>query len=365
MVDHVFIVIPCYNEQFNIANTCYSLGFGKNCASHERSTTLVLVNNNSTDGTEQVLQQIKSASSPGDVFIHFEPLRGYVSARHSGNLFAREICNSNNWNIQNVLIIQADADTEYFHTYIDTIVDLSSVEGSNVLVEATVGYDAAFRAEYSSYLNFCKKVDNEVEQFFPTDWNEDVIVDDKVSSYRLNDYFNWGGHVSEIFSDEKIYAETTRLYIKGKSTGARKVFTERTWAFHSSRKLLKNPSLQFITAGFPRVDHSLDQIIKDLSKISNEKSFESLFEEPTTKMIEERKVYSLALFSVLPFHVGKAIGDNPKTASMAFYSSMEHYLPQRSFIDFSQPGIFLYDILLLIDTRKEEFINTYNVMAIK
>ncbi|HTN45520.1 MAG TPA: glycosyltransferase family A protein [Flavipsychrobacter sp.] len=300
----VITIIPCYNEEDNISWTCSSLGFGINDAKQNLQHLLVLIDNNSTDSTLSVLQKIKTNSIEGTVYIHIEKEQGYVPARHAGNEIARSIALSNGWNENSVLILQADADTFYSTGYIQEMARISLDVGENVLVEACVSYESKLIRKYRRYFDLCAEVDGRLLSRYKMDTGEEIIVDDKVAGYRLSDYFFWGGHVREYFSNgNEVYAETTRLYLRAKTKGAKKVLAENAEAKHSMRKLIADTALHFATAGFPREDLFKERFkrlnlkidINDIESSKQSSSYEIL--------AEFRLLHVIALFIVLPLYI--------------------------------------------------------------
>jgi len=250
---HAALIIPCLNEEETLADTCASLGFGLGKNSNPTGALLFLVDNGSTDSTLQIAERIKSDSEANTVFIGHEPERGFVPPRHRGNLMAEQFASSMKWKLEDVLILQADADTHYTPGYVASMRAAAESCGPNMMVEACVTYPPAFKAEYPEYMNICDEVDAEFERLFARDLSDDDLVDDKVSGYRLSDYFNWGGLRREYTAGgEEIHAETARLYMKARAKGARRVRADDAQAFHSARKVIEEPALHMATAGFPR-----------------------------------------------------------------------------------------------------------------
>src|SRR5262245_31282857 len=109
----VVLVIPCLNEEENLANTCASLGFGTGKDVSPLGVVLFLIDNGSSDSTIAIAEQLKLNSRENTVFVGHESERGFVPPRHRGNLMAKELAHSMNWNLEDILILQADADTHY------------------------------------------------------------------------------------------------------------------------------------------------------------------------------------------------------------------------------------------------------------
>ncbi|QQD71574.1 glycosyltransferase family 2 protein [Acidithiobacillus ferrivorans] len=111
----IFIVIPCLNEEDCITATCASLGFGDGL---EPPGRLVLVDNGSSDGTAKLMLAIQRASPPGHVLITQEHRRGYVAARRAGMAKVIDVAQRDQVPEEDVLILQADADTIYLPDYL-------------------------------------------------------------------------------------------------------------------------------------------------------------------------------------------------------------------------------------------------------
>lgn len=345
MLEHTFVVIPCFNEGENIIATANSLGFGKDKNATSSNMSLILVDNNSADNTVFFLNNIKANSPNNSVFILSETRQGVVYARHSGNILALEISGNKGWNIDNVLIIQADADTTYSCDYVQIVQNIAEVTDENSLLEARVGYDVKFAAEYDWYVDMCKLIDDKLSNVFPKNLTSDIIVDDKVASYKLSAYMLWGGHKKECDSlGHEIYAETTRLFISAQAHQAKKVMLEEAIAFHSSRKVIDMPCVIFATAGFPREISYTREIAQRFERINN---LMDLARKPVllNKLISLRRMHLLALFSMLPIHVGRVTNNIPYIENNIMLDFCFQYLPARTIADLKDnSGYFLLDV---------------------
>ena len=154
--------------------------------------------------------------------------------------------------LQDVLILQADADTIYGDCYIEAMGNRARQMGPGVMIDACSEYQSEFAEKYNEYISLCNDVDGEFESLL-SDQSQDVIVDDKVCAYWASDYELWGGHKREYTSlGEEIHSETARLYIRAKTYGAIRYLCEEAVAKHSDRRILEDPAYNFATAGFPR-----------------------------------------------------------------------------------------------------------------
>lgn len=95
----ISIVIPAYNEEENLLNTLSSLSDLKT----SRSVEILVVNNNSTDRTQQILDLCRVQS-------YFEPKQGISYARQHGLE-----------NASGKIILSADADTLYPPKWVDSM----------------------------------------------------------------------------------------------------------------------------------------------------------------------------------------------------------------------------------------------------
>jgi hypothetical protein len=149
------------------------------------------------------------------------------------------------------VVLQADADTVYADGYAQNMARAVRC-AANVLAEGISTPPMSFLQRFPEYYAKAQEVDQSMEHVVVQD-HLDVIVDDKVCGYRLSDYFQWGGHRREYNEQgEEILAESTRLFIRAKLTGARRVRVFEAEAQSSRRKVIAEPLLHFATAGFPR-----------------------------------------------------------------------------------------------------------------
>jgi hypothetical protein len=358
---HVAIIIPCLNEERTLADACTSLGFGAGNNSSGSNALLFLVDNGSTDSTISVAERIKSASQENMVQIGYESERGFVPPRHRGNLMAESLARSMNWGVEDVLILQADADTHYAPGYVASMRSAAEGYGPNVMIEACVTYPPAFKAEYPKYIEICDEVDGAFVRLFARDLADDYLVDDKVSGYRLGDYLNWGGHRREYTEGgEEIHAETARLYMRARSLGARRVRVDEAVAFHSPRKVIEDPPLHLATAGFPR---EASWNVRWRRNYRGPRDLPSLCAQPqhpdVLKAVRMREEHLLALLGALPVHVDRVLDQVSSLETAEFADAVLPWLPRRTTNDLlARPGIFLADVFELMerhgDTLLEE-----------
>lgn len=304
---HVVIVIPCLNEQASLAATCRSLGFGAGAAPLAAATRLVLVDNGSTDSTGVVMVDVASHSPPGTVVLAREEERGYVPPRHRGVLVAQAIT-VRIAPEDDVLVLQADADTLYRTGYVDAMRRVAR-ERPDCLVEGTTRPPQVFVDRHPGYERLAQRVDAEVAAWqVPPE--HDIVIDDKVCGYRLANYFAWGGHVREFnATGDEVHAETTRLYLRAKVSGASRVLVEEAVAEPSRRKILEDPILHFATAGFPREASWRKAWDRSYAGPRGLAAFEDdVLRGALQEPIFQRKAHELILFGLLPLHVAQLTG---------------------------------------------------------
>jgi glycosyltransferase involved in cell wall biosynthesis len=348
------IVIPCLNEQDTLMNTCISLGFGTEKYRVPLDAYLFLIDNGSTDRTLAVAETVCNNSPKGHVLIDYEAERGYVPPRHYGNLLAKKLAFAEGWNAQDILIIQADADTQYSAGYVDNMRVAAEMLGPGVLIESCSEYPPDFTMTYRGYVELCDRADKPVLVWI-NDNGYDVVIDDKTCAYRLHDYFEWGAHQREYtIKGEEIYAETTRLYMRAKAKNCRRFRVDSATVQHSARKILYAPALEIATAGFPREASWKYAWHKDYQGPNTlEDIFAHIEHSEIQRAIRKRQMHTIALFGVLPLHVALAAGHVSIAAPATSIQELTLSLPQRDKRTLStHPGIFLTDVFSLVDENE-------------
>lgn len=355
-----FIVIPCLNEEGELEATCASLGFGLGAETGPADTTLILVDNGSTDRTPEIMQHIWHSSREGAVVVTHESEQGFVPPRRRGIEHAAEIAEIEDLSQSDVLILQADADTRYQPGYVAAMLAAGEASEPLTLVEGRAAVSSEFSMLHPTYQALAERVDASVQSLCVAD-TEDVIVDDKICAFRLSDYLVWGGHVREYdLHGEEIHAETTRLFMRGKSFGATKTMVDGAVAQPSRRKVDESPALYFATAGFPHGRAWSDRWLGE----NVERDTFDMTGEGHPHAILVRQCHDLVLFGILPVWIGQAVGtvalSDPLGIRLSPLLALLPSLTPEQIRD--APGWVLSTALDLIDTnlsRLELFLSGY------
>lgn len=298
----IAIVIPCLNEREMIIKTAASLGFGQQ--DPPQDAFLVLVDNGSKDGTLGVLKDIQRQAGPRAVVVAEEADRGYVPPRAKGIEIASQMANTQSIPSDQLLILQADADTIYSDGFIAAFQAAARKETRPAMFEGTTHPPHRFLGGHPGFQRLADDVDNKFSSHL-VDETLDVIVDDKVAGYTLSSYRQWGGHRRDFISTKsEIHAETSRLFIRAKAIGAVHVRVSEAEAVPSRRKILRNPIRHFATSGFPRDEtwwrrwSQAYQGPRDLNAFEHFQARDSL-----KQAIVTREAHLLGLFSLLPLLV--------------------------------------------------------------
>jgi len=320
----VVVAMPCLDEEAGVEPVCRSLGFGPSAEQPGVESVLVLVDNGSRDGTLSAMQRVAAGSPMGSVRVVREPSVGFVPARHRGALEARRVAGERGVSEDDVLLIQADADTIYMPEFLATMARCSSHAGIGSLIE---GYSEAEPAseEFAAYRRLETMVDAAAAGALLDD-EFDSVVDDKVAGLRLSDYFAWGGHRREWASDgDEILAETTRLYMRGRLLGGRRCRAE-AFAWTSLRRVVENPGLAFATAGHPRGSKWRKKWSDAYVGPSTVAKFDTpLSLEAAVQLVHMRVMHIVALFRLLPTWMAVSLGprDRERPASLDGSPSFE------------------------------------------
>ncbi|ANP89290.1 glycosyltransferase family 2 protein [Rhizobium leguminosarum] len=245
------VVMPCLNERGTLEASLDSLRSASG-ESGSGNAVFILVDNGSTDGTLEVMRAIKERSAPGEIIISEEPVRGYVPARSRGIVAAADIARRQDVSADKLLILQVDADTLYDPGYVVAMQAVASTQSNDVMLEGTTHSPHRFLKGHPGFVDLANETDAALRDWIVDD-SADVVIDDKVSGFFYSAYLNWGGHQRDYDRNgHEIFAETSRLFLRGKRTGAQHVRVGTASAAPSRRKILRNPVRHFATAGFPR-----------------------------------------------------------------------------------------------------------------
>ena len=295
----VVVAMPCLDEEGGVERVCRSLGFGSSAERPGVESLLVLVDNGSRDGTLSAMERVAAGSPTGSVRVVQEPSKGFVPARHRGALEARRVAGERGVAEDQVLLLQADADTVYMPEFLATMARCSSYAGVGALIE---GYSEAEPTSeaFAAYRRLEKMLDAAVADAL-LDGQFDVVVDDKVAALRLSDYFAWGGHRGEWANDgDEVLAETTRLYMRGRLLGGRRCRAE-AFAWTSLRRIVEDPGLAFATAGYPRGPRWRAKWSGAYVGPSKVQEFDApLSPNAAVQLVHTRVMHLVALFRLLP-----------------------------------------------------------------
>jgi glycosyltransferase involved in cell wall biosynthesis len=352
----VAIVLPSLNEEAVLQDTCRSLGFYKSAAGQPvHDAFLFIVDNGSTDKTLEIAKKIQRDAPPGLVFVGEEKERGYVPPRHTGNALVLAFSKKNGIDPSDVLILQTDADTHYEEGYIDRMRRASQSLGSNLLLEGLAEFSEEFRDSFPEYINLSVEVDTRVLALLKLPEEVNLVCTDAVCGYRLSDYCSWGGHLREYRNEgDEIHAETTRLFMRALAHGARKVYVKEALAHPAERRIIDNPVKELATAGFPREaswNASWERQHHNSIRLDD---FRTSLKNPLIlRAIRLRERHLAALFGLLPLHVYRALGKDLTLSPKKALSDIAALLPKhRKEALYRYPGIFLSDVLDIVDSRR-------------
>lgn len=341
-----FVVLPCLNEEGNVGAAVRSLGFEG--ASHPPEARLVLVDNGSDDGTLRVMKAIAAGAPTGTIEIVRVPERGYVAARGAGVEAAAVMASKMGVPYERVLIVQADADTDYSKLYIEALALEFRHSGPGCLLEGRNERSMDPINTCSAFDDLALDVDGEAAILF-SDPAFDVVIDDKVAAFSLTDYRAWGGHVrEETASGHEIHAETTRLFIKGRLAGARRRTVDGASAVTSRRRVLAEPALTFATAGFPRDDGWRAQWTASYDGPHELAAFDLRMRGSVDRAIRTRIVHLVAMFGVLPAAIAFLLGATTDERYRALIDELR--LPVREEA-LRRPGLILDHALSVTDRQ--------------
>ena len=174
----------------------------------------------------------------------------------------------------------------------------------------------------------------------------DVVVDDKCCGYWLADYRKWGGHQREYDAKgHEIHAESTRLFMRAKVSGARRVHVDGATARHSIRRWLERPLREFASAGFPRTRTWQDTWAATEALVSGLPDVSKPLSQAWQDALAERRRHMVALFNRLPLHVASCMVGTASSECCAGNRLRGEPLPFRTIQDLEHsPGMLMEDI---------------------
>ena len=164
-----FIVMPCLNEEDELEAACASLGFGLAAETGPAKTTLILVDNGSTDRTPEIMQHIWRSSRKGAVIITHESERGFVPPRRHGIERAAALAEIEGLSQSDVLILQADADTRYRSGYVAAMLAAGETSEPLILIEGRAAVSSEFSMLHPTYQALAERVDASVQSLCVAD----------------------------------------------------------------------------------------------------------------------------------------------------------------------------------------------------
>ncbi len=342
-----FVVMPCLDEVHYVGAAIRSLlqpardGFP--------AALIVVVDNGSTDGSEELVEQLRR-EHPERIQLLSEHRRGYVPPRRRGVEHVEWLAASLDVAPHDVLVLQADADTVYKKGYVAAM-QVASASTRGAMFEGATSRPPAFVQEHPDYVAAERLVDSEMEALEIAD-QDDVVVDDKICGYWLEDYLRWGGLFEEwTIAGDPIHAETTRLFIRARlKEGATKVRVNPAGAFPSPRRIVENAGYQFATLGFPRERSWACALTAGRSTTDVDSFARGVIKGCELDAVNLRQAHLIALFRYLPAIIMRAAaagGDQPYGADILAAFDL---LPVRTAGELeARPSLAIMDVFGLID----------------
>lgn len=346
-----YVVMPCLDEADLIEGAIASLGFGGGSAPPDAH--FVAVDNGSSDGTLDILARLQDRD-PSRIHLFHERERGFVPPRRRGVAAAHELAGAAGADPAAVLVLQADADTIYKPGYVAA---MRAAVQRGVMLEGATRRPPDFEAAHPGYVAAERLVDAEVEPLQAADEDE-VVVDDKVCGFLLEDYLLWGGLFEEVApSGDGVHAETTRMFIRAKLRhSARKIRVNPAGAASSRRRVADDPWLHYATVGFPR-EASWLRIHgrRQQTTGSDIDAFaERVLRGGEPEAVRLRRAHQLTLFRYLPALVDSLSPQFNNLGAPGDVTAVLAALPPRSAHEVAtSPSLALMDVLSLIDVQPD------------
>lgn len=264
---HFSIIIPAYNEEGYIERTLDSLYPQE--LPPDTNFSLIVVNNNSTDKTRQVVENFIRNKQAQNIIILDESVKGVVPTRRTGAEKAIELYgNENHW------LVSCDADSIYskiwlknFWQTIKQNPEVDFISGSSKNDNTLNNYSKMLDALKPAFELSRKLLEN----------NSIPPISDSISCFSAKLYRSAGGYSREFINGVEQMAETWRLYIRAHSLGFKRAFCQENISVPDGRR----DTVQFLDlikkGGMAEENFSQDIRIKDfklLEKINaNPKRF--------------------------------------------------------------------------------------------
>ncbi len=222
---HFTFVIPAYNEEDFITKTLDSIY----PQTIKQSTYSVLVvNNNSTDATKNILLDYIESNHIPNMQVLDEYVKGIIPARRAGVEKAIELAGiTDHW------LVNGDADVIYTKTWLQNLENTITANPNCQFIQSElIGEDLH---AYPNILARTQPPKDAAKKLIED--NKFLPVTDAVCAYSASFYQQTGGYNREYYEGLEQMAETWRMYSKGKLLGFTRAFCHENGASHSNRRL--------------------------------------------------------------------------------------------------------------------------------
>lgn len=253
------ILIPFYNEEIDLPRTLESIARQKDLNGNtvdKKLYQILLVNNNSTDGTRLKIEDFKEKYRGLKVIIVEEKIKSHIAARQTGSAY---FLNKNN-GVRTLYLGSGDADVDFHPNWIDSV--FRNFKNTNADLLSYAGtYPLWF---YKRVPELVRRYSEEVGTIFfdrPTikyfklqgksyQFTEQIFYDfvrpptDSCFAIRTNVFEITGGFRQEFVDEEKkieVYGEGWRMLFKLEMEGAIVHYVTDAFYNSSPRRLLQEP----------------------------------------------------------------------------------------------------------------------------